>query len=221
MNNNPLIIFAVERNQLLVYIRRVSDHTWSPLNEYIHRNPGISHCLLAIPALVWLHSLVHPMFSPALRRISKLITITLMVLLYSSSEIPVTPKAGRNALLWSESLLKLTLWTLHSTSSQILLEASSDWNAFCWCNSGLFFYTGTDDADPKTWQSMQRNSLYQIIFVANVWPGSLLVSSSSHCLAKCHHGSEFMLPFLCWHMNCRIGLCTFRWSSHTDIMFPG
>ena len=71
-------------------------------------------------------SQVLPKFSPALRGILKLITITPMVLLYQSSEIPVTPKAGRNALRGSDTLLKLTHLSLHSTSSQTLLEASSD-----------------------------------------------------------------------------------------------
>jgi len=69
---------------------------------------------------------VHPKFSPALRGVLKLITITPMVLLNQSSEIPVTPKAGRNALPWSDTPLKLMHPSLHSTSSQALLEASSD-----------------------------------------------------------------------------------------------
>jgi hypothetical protein len=56
----------------------------------------------------------------------KRFTTTPMVLLYQSSEIPVTPKAGQNALLGSDTLLKLTLFNLHSTSSQTLLEAPSD-----------------------------------------------------------------------------------------------
>jgi len=34
MNNNPCIIFAIEGYRLLVYIRRVPDHTCSPLNDY-------------------------------------------------------------------------------------------------------------------------------------------------------------------------------------------
>ena len=40
--------------------------------------------------------------------------------------LPVTLKAGRNALLWSDTLLKLTHLSLHSTSSQTLLQASID-----------------------------------------------------------------------------------------------
>jgi len=71
-------------------------------------------------------SQVHPMFSPALLGVFKLLTITPMVLLYQSSEIPVTPKAGWNAFLRSYTLLTLTHLSLHSTSSQTLLEASSD-----------------------------------------------------------------------------------------------
>jgi hypothetical protein len=71
-------------------------------------------------------SQVHPKFSPALRGVPKLITITPMVLLYQSSEISVTLKAGRNALLGSDTLLQLTHLSLHSTSSQTLLEAPRD-----------------------------------------------------------------------------------------------
>jgi len=78
-------------------------------------------------------SQVHPKFSPALQGVPKPITITPMVLLYQSSEIPGTLKAGRNALLRSDTLLKLTHLSLRSTSSQTLLEAFSDWNSFCWC----------------------------------------------------------------------------------------
>ena len=55
-----------------------------------------------------------------------------MILPYQVSEIPLTLKAGRNALLGSHSLLKLTLLSLHSASSRELLEAPSDWNTFCW-----------------------------------------------------------------------------------------
>ena len=75
---------------------------------------------------------VCPKFSPALWGVFKLITITPMVLLYQSSEIPVTLNAGWNAILGSDTLLKLTHLSLHSTSSQILLEASSNENTFCW-----------------------------------------------------------------------------------------
>ena len=71
-------------------------------------------------------SQVHPKFSPALRGVSKLSTITPMVLLYQSSEISVTLKAGRNALLGSDTLLKLTHLCLHSTYSPTLLEAPRD-----------------------------------------------------------------------------------------------
>jgi len=79
-------------------------------------------------------SQVLPNLSSALLGAPKPITISPMVLLYQSSEIPVTLKSGRNALLGSDTLLKLTHLSLHSTSSQTLLEASSDWNTFCWCS---------------------------------------------------------------------------------------
>ena len=64
--------------------------------------------------------LVHPKFPLVLRGVPKLITITPMVLLYQSSEILVTPKAGRNALLGSDTLLKLMHLSLHSTVTWIL-----------------------------------------------------------------------------------------------------
>ena len=71
-------------------------------------------------------SQVHPMFSLVLRGVLNLIIITPMLLLYQSSEIPVTLKAGRNALLGSDTLLELTHQSFHSTSSQTLLETCSD-----------------------------------------------------------------------------------------------
>jgi len=51
---------------------------------------------------------VHTMFTLVLWDVAKLITITSMVLLHQSSEIPVTPKAGWNGLLVSDTPLKLT-----------------------------------------------------------------------------------------------------------------
>jgi len=102
------------------------------LRMNIHKNPGISQRLFVIPGLVRRHSQVYPKFSPALRRAPKLIKITPIVLLYLSSDIPVTLKACRNTLLGSDTLLKLTLLSLHSTSSQTLLESSRDWHTFCW-----------------------------------------------------------------------------------------
>ena len=71
-------------------------------------------------------SQVYPTLSSVLWDVPTLITITPMVLLYQSSEIPVTPKACRNALLRSDILPKLMPPSLHSTSSQTLLEASSN-----------------------------------------------------------------------------------------------
>ena len=79
MNNNPCIIIAIEGNGLLMDIRRVPD------------NPGNSQGMFVISALVPQHIQVCPKFSPALWRVPKLITITPMVLLYQSSEIPITP----------------------------------------------------------------------------------------------------------------------------------
>jgi len=72
-------------------------------------------------------------FSPALRVIARLITIAPKILLYQSSEIPVTLKARRNTLIGSDTLLKLKHLSLHATSSQTLLQAPTGYNKFCWC----------------------------------------------------------------------------------------
>ena len=91
--------------------------------------PGAVRLVVGAPRLVSgtpRCSQVDPKFSPTLRGVPKPIIITPMALLYHSSEIPVTLKAGRNALLGSDTLLKLTHLSLHSTFSQTLLEASSD-----------------------------------------------------------------------------------------------
>jgi len=102
------------------------------LRMNIHKNQGICLSLLVIPTLVGQHSQVYPKFSSELQCVPKRITITRMELQYQSSDIPVTLKARRNALLECDFLLNLTLLSLHSTFSQILLEAPSDWNTFCW-----------------------------------------------------------------------------------------
>jgi len=60
------------------------------LRMNIHKNPGISQSVFVIPALVRCHSEVYTKFSPALWCAPKHITITPIVLLYQSSEIPVT-----------------------------------------------------------------------------------------------------------------------------------
>ena len=65
--------------------------TSAVLQMNIHTNPGISQSLFVIPAFLRRHSQVHPKFSPALRRASKHIKITPIVLLVQLSEIPVTP----------------------------------------------------------------------------------------------------------------------------------
>jgi len=56
-----------------------------------YKTPVISQSFFVISPLVRRHSQVYPKFSLALRLVSKLITITLMVLLDQSSEIPVSP----------------------------------------------------------------------------------------------------------------------------------
>jgi len=73
----------------------------------------------------------HPKFSPAVRGVPKPLTMTPMVLLAQSSEIPGTLKAGQNPLLSSDTLLGLTHLGLHSTFSQTLQEASSNYITYC------------------------------------------------------------------------------------------
>jgi len=73
-----------------------------------------------------------PGLSPAPRLVLKPITITPMVLLYQSSEITVTLKAGWTAIPGSDTLLKLTIQSSHSTSSQTLMGAPSNWNTSSW-----------------------------------------------------------------------------------------
>jgi len=92
-------------------------------------HPGAPRPVVGAPRLIagaTRCSQVHRKFSLALRSVPNPITITPMVLLQQSSEIPFTLKAGPNALLGYDTLLKLTHLSLHSTSSQTLLESSSD-----------------------------------------------------------------------------------------------
>jgi len=144
MNNNPCIIFAVEGNLLLVDIRRVSDNTYSPWNEYLYaprhllecvchfsngakKLPGAPKVLSGTPTYSQTyHNHSHGTPVPVIRDHSYSCTShqRSQLLLDQSSEIPVTLKAGWNALLQSHTLLKLTLLSLHTTSSQTLLESS-------------------------------------------------------------------------------------------------
>jgi len=73
------------------YTSKDSQITPAVLWMNINKNPGISQSLFVIPALVRWYSQVHPKFSLALRHAPKLITITPIILLYQSSEMPVTP----------------------------------------------------------------------------------------------------------------------------------
>jgi hypothetical protein len=57
----------------------------------IEMNPRILQSVFEISALVRQHIQVHPKFSPALRQVPKLITITPWVLLYQSTQTSVTP----------------------------------------------------------------------------------------------------------------------------------
>jgi hypothetical protein len=100
---------------LHMYIRRISDHACSPLNEYPYEPrhhselvcnshiglatvPGAPKPFITAPIVCW----------------------------YQSSDLAVPQKAGRNDLLGSDSLLKLILPSLLSASSHTLLEAPPD-----------------------------------------------------------------------------------------------
>ena len=113
--NNDLCIICGGYSYWSGYIRRISDSACSPSNEY---PLGPRH----LSELVWDSRIGWATVPGA----PKLITTAPMVLLYQSSEVPVTLKAGRNTLLGSDSLLKLTLLSLHSASSHTLLEAPSN-----------------------------------------------------------------------------------------------
>ena len=103
-----------------------SKTTPAVLQMNIHNTLGISQSLLVIPAFVQRHSQVHPKFSPALRRVPKLITISPTVVLHQFLKVPVTSKVSWNALLRSDTHLNLMLLSSHSIFSQTLLEAPSD-----------------------------------------------------------------------------------------------
>ena len=104
------------------YIRRISDTACSPSNEYPSEPRHLAELVC--------DSRIGCATGPGA---PKLITTTPMVLPYQSSEIPVPPKASRNALLVFDWLLKSTLLSFHSASSHTLMEAPSYQNTFCWC----------------------------------------------------------------------------------------
>jgi len=130
MNNDLCIIFAVEGNRLLVDIRRVSYSACSAPNKYLYKPRHLSRyvCDFRIGSATLPGA---PKALPSAPTCSQTYHNHSQLLLYNSSEIPVTLKAGQNALLGSDTLLKLTLLSLHSTSSQTLLESSRDKNTFC------------------------------------------------------------------------------------------
>jgi hypothetical protein len=89
----------------------------------------LSGLLLALPELLLAHRgapRCTRKVSLVLRGVPKLITITPMVLLKLSSEIPAELKAGWNAHPGCDTLGKLTYLSLHYTSSQTHLESSSN-----------------------------------------------------------------------------------------------
>jgi len=101
---------------LLVYIWRISDNACSPSNEDRLEPTHLSE-------LVW-DSRIGCQIVPVA---PNWITTAPIVLPYQSSEIPVTPKAGQNALLRSDSHLKLTLQSLHSAHSHTHLVYQRVW----------------------------------------------------------------------------------------------
>jgi hypothetical protein len=103
----------------------------------------------------------HTKFSPVLRGVPKLITITPLALLRQPSEISVAPKASRNALVGSNTLLKLMHLSFHSTSSQTLLETSSVENTFCWWASDKIMVTIYADSDNWRWALTRPGLKYE------------------------------------------------------------
>jgi hypothetical protein len=144
INNNPCIILAVEGNQLLVDIWRVSDSTCCPPNEYPYKPWYLSEyvCDFHISSPTLPDAPRVPSGAPTCSQTyynhcdsTPVRVITdpsyyctshqrSQLLLDQSSLIPVTLVAGWNALLGSDTLLKMTLLSLLSTSSQTLLESS-------------------------------------------------------------------------------------------------
>jgi len=102
---------------------------------YLVRKARISQSLFLNPTLVQQYTLASQKFPLVPWHILKHIIITASVLQYQPSGIQFAPKANRNALLGSNTLLTLMLLCLHSTSCQTLMQAPSDWNTFCGCNS--------------------------------------------------------------------------------------
>jgi len=112
---------------------------------------------------------VHQNFTPALWGVPKLITICPMVLLYQSSEIRVTPKAGRNALLGSDTLLKLThlhqqnvkWFGSHNSTTQLFWTATlilpeaprHSWTGWMQNNELLRYSEMTSSAPQRFWSS--------------------------------------------------------------------
>ena len=79
-----------------------------------------------------------PGLSSPLQLISTPITSTPVLLLYHWSDIQITLKGDRNALLGSDALLTWTLLSLHSSSSLTLLVAPRNYNTFYWLTSNIF-----------------------------------------------------------------------------------
>jgi hypothetical protein len=146
MNNDPCIMFVLEGNRLLVDIWRVSNNKCSYLSEYLYEpwclSKFVCYFRIASPTLPGAPNVLSgaPTYSQTYHHHSQGTPVPVIgdpsysctshqrsqLILCQSSDILVTLKAGRNALLRSDTLLKLTLLSLHSTSSQTLLEFSRD-----------------------------------------------------------------------------------------------
>jgi hypothetical protein len=136
MNNDPCIIFTIEGDCLLINIRRVSYNACSPPNKYLKKprnlltlvcdirfgsatSPATPNVLSGAPTCSQKSLQSLPWYSYVSHQRSPL-------LLYHSSEIPVTVKACRNALHRSDTVLLLMHLSLHCTFSQTVLEACRD-----------------------------------------------------------------------------------------------
>jgi len=127
------------------------------LRMNIQKNPGISQSLFVIPMLVRRHSRVYPKFSPALRCAFKLITITPIILLYQSSEIPVTPVPVVRDPSYSEGLPEYPpgVWfSPEIDASKFTLHILSDTpGVFQWLKYILLMW---DHAQNSTWEDLER-----------------------------------------------------------------
>lgn len=113
-------------------IRQVSDLP-AILQTNIPKNPRVSHRLLGIPMLVGPHSKVFLRFCLAPWCAPYLSTVTLIVLLYQSSQIQVSLNASQNPHELFTLPLQLSVIDWHSAISHTRQEVLSEKSTFFSC----------------------------------------------------------------------------------------